>query len=307
MKKIFIINWKWIRYPEDNNQKQIYSSGENKLIITKYTINEVKNFNDRIKSIVEVEKPEELLVLTHANRDSDICIPENCISVLSNDKMIMKIREFRGSHNNYIYCSDNNKTGILNKRDLSQKDAIIIENYGETWDYYWNELELEYQKKMIIKLWLPLAIDIQGLSEVQNDTVKADEYLAEVNNETEYLESLKSFPEDDDFPRWAEIRDKNGYKEFDFKKFLDALTNNDFGLLLNSTNYLRVEKEETEEIKKLKNEVAELEKKSNEEEYEKKKKELEEKMKNPNFLPNWLQDVVGVIDEKIKESSKPKD
>jgi len=168
-------------------------------------------------------------------------------------------------------------------------------------------LSFAYLKKMIIKLWLPLAIDIQGLSEVQNDTVKADEYFAEVKNETEYLESLKSFPKDDDFPRWAEIRDKNGYKEFDFKKFLDALTNNDFGLLLNSTNYLRVEEEETEEIKKLKNEVAELEKKSNEEEYEKKKKELEEKMKNPNFLPNWLQDVVGVIDEKIKESSKPKD
>ena len=159
---------------------------------------------------------------------------------------------------------------------------------------------LRNKKKKIINLWLPLAIDIQGLSEVQRDTKKADEYFKEVNKETEYLNSLSSFPKD--FPRWEEIKKelRDGYDEFDYKDLVDKFIKNDFNILSVNTNYLKVEKEETKELKQLKDVVDDLRKKNEQEKFEEKKKELEEKMKNPNFLPNWLQKVVEVIDDKIK-------
>ncbi len=116
-------------------------------------------------------------------------------------------------------------------------------------------------KKTLINLWLPLAIDIQGLSEVQNETHKADEYFNEIKMETDYLNLLKSFP-NEDFPNWEEIKNElgNGYKEFNPVKLVDEMINKSF----------------TDFDKKY--------------------------FSDPSFLPNWLQEVVRVIDEKLKQN-----
>jgi len=126
--------------------------------------------------------------------------------------------------------------------------------------------ELNELKKKIINLWLPLAIDFQGLSEVQNDTEKAENYFKAVKGVEEYLASLESFPnnvegKNEDFPRWEEIKEElqNGYKDFNPVKLLNEIKNKSF----------------TEFDKKY--------------------------FTDPNFLPNWLQEVVNIIDKNIKD------
>lgn len=123
---------------------------------------------------------------------------------------------------------------------------------------------LDAQKKTLINLWLPLAIDIQGLSEVQNDETKASEYFNEIKKETTYLESLKSFPKDDEFPRWEEIKKelKNDYEHF---KPADLVNE-----ICTKKNFSNFDKKY---------------------------------LSNPNFLPNWLQEVVKVIDEKLSQNN----
>jgi len=136
----------------------------------------------------------------------------------------------------------------------------------------------EEDKKKLINLWLPLAIDIKGLNEVKNDLLKAKAYYEEIRkelivnkNETEYSKSLKSFPkfnedgQEEELPEWKEIKSmlKQGYHNFDPINLVEHLTN-------------------TEDFSQFKFFF----------------------FKNPNFLPNWLEEVVDVIDNKIQGSSK---
>jgi len=95
-----------------------------------------------------------------------------------------------------------------------------------------------------------LAIDIQGLSEVQ--TNKRKEYLADIFAEIDkagYVEELEK--------GWVELKKTFDEKKLKVKPFIDVI---------NSQN-----------LKKL----------------------FTENMDNPNILPNWLQEVVRVLDEKI--------
>jgi len=153
------------------------------------------------------------------------------------------------------FYSDNNDE-IASKSDNEIYSFIILRL---------EKLTFEYHKRQIINRWLPLAIDIQGLSEVQNDIVKSKKYFEEIKKETEYLNSLSSFPKEEDFPRWEEIKEKlqNGYKDFNPIELVNEITNKSF---------------------------------SN---FDKKY------YTDPNFLPHWLQEVVNIIDKKIKESSEP--
>ena len=135
----------------------------------------------------------------------------------------------------------------------------------------------EEDKKILINLWLPLALDIQGLSEVQNDFKKAQKYFDEVRKElvdngkeTTYCESLKLFPNikeeevDDEIPEWNEIKEElqNCYKDFDPTEVVNQIAQN-------------------EDYSKFNNKY----------------------FSDPKFLPNWLQEVVRVIDKKIGDSN----
>ncbi|MEM4230813.1 MAG: hypothetical protein QXF25_02975 [Candidatus Pacearchaeota archaeon] len=203
----------------------------------------------------------------------------------------MKLRDFQGGADlgHPIYYSERYseifKFGLLGAVSIAEQaienqgaDLFIKkENFEKIWEYYWNKLDLKYQKKKIINLWLPLAIDIQGLSEVQNDKEKADKYFEEIQKETDYLNSLKSFPKDDEFPRWNEIKQALNSKS-ETKSYADFNPNSIAETVLNTqTTFNSFKGDEAKYLEK--------EKDSN---------------PNPNFLPNWLQEVVRVIEKKLE-------
>lgn len=147
---------------------------------------------------------------------------------------------------------------IITKNSSSEPILNASADFDDIEEVFFHPLEV--QKKKIINLWLPLAIDIQGLSEVQSDTQKAEEYFNEIKNENEYLTSLLSFGKEEDFPHWQEIKEKikNGYKDFDPTILVNHVSNiKDFSAF--NTHYFS----------------------------------------DPKFLPKWLQEVVTVLDSKI--------
>lgn len=156
-------------------------------------------------------------------------------------------------------------------------DELILNssaNFNDIEEVFFHPLE--YQKKNLINLWLPLTIDIQGLSEVQNDEKKFEKYFKEIQKENEYLNSLTSFPKDEDFPRWNEIieelKKNNSYAECNPKSIAK--------MLLDETDFDKFRQDEKKYLEKTINDND-----------------------NPNFLPNWLQEVVKVIDAKLMQNS----
>lgn len=282
MKRLMIINWRWKGLTDNSSINIEMADKEKCLFISKYVKDNIVNFNNFINETITKDNPNEALILSHNNPASEISIPTNHITLISKENFLMKIREFKGGEER-IYYGDINQDGMIDmdKNYLLYEQELKKENFNFVWDWYWNKLDLEYQKKNIINLWLPLAIDIQGLSEVQNDKTKVEKYFQEIKNEIEYLKSLKSFPNDDEFPRWKEIKQAlnnnektKSYSDFNPKSIVEML-------LSEETTLDSFKRSEAKYLGK--------EKDSN---------------PNPNFLPNWLQEVVKVIDDKIKESSQ---
>lgn len=277
-----IINWRWEGFTTINKSFQINNESGDALISI-YNKNEVSDFNRLIAEQIVNQKPEYLLVLTHfnpQNRNTDIQIDKSKITIQSKEKMIAKVRNIRGGNVskefNYIYDKIN---GMINTDSDNYKSQLRIENFDKVWKFYWDVIELEYQKKQLINLWLPFAIDIQGLSEVQSKIEKAEKYFKKVKEETKYLDSLSHFPKDEDFPRWIEIIEElkkdsrtKPYAEFKPKSIVGELIKEGSTLeLFKNTNYLASKIDDDP---------------------------------NHKFLPNWLQEVVNIIDKKIKESSE---
>lgn len=277
MKRLMIINWRWKKF-DDNSNQEIDLHNEVCLFISKYKTDNIEEFNEFISNVIKQKKPNEALILSHNNSASSISIAAEAITLIEKDDFLMKRREFGGGRD-YIYYGDENPKGMIdtNEKLLTYNVQLKKENFEFVWDWYWNKLDLEYQKKNLINLWLPLAIDIQGLREVQKDEKKAKEYYKEIreelinnDNETEYCKSLKLFPKfkiddiEEDLPEWDEINGElnNGYNTF---------------------NPLDL--------------VNEILKKHSFNDFDKKY------FSDPNFLPNWLQEVVKVIDEKLKQNS----
>lgn len=275
-----IINWRWSKFPKNDKFKLMLNKDDKKVIISRFDKTQKNDFNNFIKDQVDNYKPKYLLIFTHYNPENtgtQIQIDKSQITVNSNDKTTIKVRNIRGGNVskelNFIYDSNE---GMIKSDGADYNNQININNFDKVWHFYWDVIELEYQKKNIINLWLPLAIDIQGLSEVQNDTKKATEYFNNIKSETAYFESLKSFPNDDEFPQWKEIEvylKKNehtkSYADFKPNSIAEMFLKeeNDFNSFKrNEANYLLKEKDGSP---------------------------------NPNFLPNWLQEVVKVIDNKL--------
>jgi hypothetical protein len=145
---------------------------------------------------------------------------------------------------------------IEKSQDIENKIIVLCE-----------KISYEGQKKKLINLWMPLAIDILGLSEVEEE--KRKNYYNEIKTEltipegkeNDYCLSLKYFPKNTEFPGWEDI--KSGldpkYKDFDPTKLVVEIYDKDY----NSFN-----------------------------------KEFFNRDK-PNFLPKWLQEVINKIDKEI--------
>jgi len=137
-------------------------------------------------------------------------------------------------------------------------------------------------KDELIKTYLPLAIDIQGLSEiVKSDLKKGGKYYNEIrrelvnveNKETEYCTSLKIFPKD--FPDWKIIKNKyqKKYKTFFPSKIVNTMLKSPDLSKSFIKNYLK-----------------------------------EPDSQNPsNFFPLWLKEVIDTIDKLTQDANASSD
>ena len=136
---------------------------------------------DILREKIMVYKEEELLVLIHSiqfNKDQ-----KKEINTLSSGRM----QEFK--RGGKIYDILNFKTSWFNE-PLNENTLI------EIWEEYSIKKNLIKHKHKVITSWLPLAIDIQGLSEVEKS--KRDEYLKDIfesnnNNHNYYKQLLVDF------------------------------------------------------------------------------------------------------------------
>lgn len=123
--------------------------------------------------------------------------------------------------------------------------------------------QLEVQKKKLINLWLPLAIDMQGLKDDNKQHLK--DYFEAIKKD------VKEYVNDEFVKSWEEI------KNF-FTGEVKHLISNDLPSKI--VKSLKEEKTIAEDF------------------YNTYVKNSE----SNNFLPNWLQEVVRVLDEKIKQN-----
>lgn len=278
MEKLMIINWRWKGFDEEKkfNSKSV-GDGKKKYIISVFKKNEIEKFNKFIQAQMDNYNPKYLLVLTHFNSENtstDIQIDKSRITIQSSANTTIKIRNIRGGNvsEQYKYIYDSEE-GMIDTEGDNYNNQLKIENFDKVWKFYWDDIELEYQKKTLINLWLPLAIDIQGLSELQNETKKAKKYFNKIKKETEYLESLTSFSEEEDFPRWKEIKDEL-YKDDKTKAYAE----------FNPTSIAKELKKKETTFDSFKN---------NDSQY------LENDVgnnPNPTFLPNWLKSILTKLD-----------
>jgi hypothetical protein len=300
--KIQIILWKWAK--PDLDYLDVDSSDSCSIYCYSYDSN---NINDLLSKIKGIESKEALLFL-HTGQPNKF-EERHLIDIKEKlDASKYKIFLF-GDGDKPIYFNnknnDHSKNGLLDQggnfyeesdyKVLTEQNKIKKSNFEFVWDYYWNKLDLEYQKKKLINLWLPLAIDMQGVSEVENG--KRNDYLKEVLNGLDKQENGKSYAEKL-IEGWSEV--KKVLLPDDGKQFLEEK----YQIKGNDKEKIKfpVERENGKPLdpKSLKDFV------------NKNWENAKEKIVKENdadfiskFLPNWLQEVVSIIDKKIQGSSKP--
>jgi len=184
MKKLIIVNWRWKKETlRDTNEAKRYemisaNNQQKKIVISK--IAKVDVFNEVIKEIlVDSKESDECIVFTHyavSKKEASISISENKIKIPEGFKGTLKIHKFSGGEDK-IYFGVNNQDGLFDPDPESEE--IKTENFDVIWDYYWNQFELEYQIKKLINTFLPLVIDMQGLSQIINKE-KKEQYKQEI-------------------------------------------------------------------------------------------------------------------------------
>lgn len=197
--KILLINWRF----SDLNQYKFYSVYNDEyaqIIFSAYNNDDLEQFTSLVNKILNNNK---VLILTHTNPPNNISI-DLLKTTLNNNSEKLKIRGFEGGFgkvyysegkgiiladgnpendgNTLLYCLQH---ALVNDND-NDNDTIKKDNFDYVWNYYWDQLELEYQKKKIIDLFLPLFIDIKILNHISAKE-KNTAYLNEVK--TEYTES----------------------------------------------------------------------------------------------------------------------
>ena len=204
MKRIIVINWRWENYAIDSDidENSVVKINDNdSVILTKFT--DFIKYNTTLGVLLNKydKESDECIVLTHYNSGSNslIKIPKTDIKKpdIFNGNFI--VHEFGGGVDK-IYYGTSNTIGLLVPDDTCDpKGTIKKENFDVIWNYYRNELELDYQKKKLINTFQPLLLDIVGLSEMSDDK-KKQEYRKEIeesfkNQISIYTEYLKEFEE----------------------------------------------------------------------------------------------------------------
>lgn len=223
----------WINIKEENNFyilqfnscEFVETNKENikfKIYIIGFDKNNIKNksdeidiVNQKINEIMKNNKNNETLLLLHKNPWY-----ENVDWFQkSNDKTIIKIFT-SGS----LYFSPTTNEGILD----FEKDCFVDSSIEKlNWKFVWKEfyIELKQKKNKLNKIWLPLAIDIQGLTEVNKETRL--KYLNEIRKDKDYdklIEIHNDIVLNIDECKEFEI---NESKYSEIKSLIDSLNSND--------------------------------------------------------------------------------
>ncbi len=217
--KILLVNWRFKKVESPNSENitptsyNVEDDSDAKVIFSAFVNND--NNLDEFGQLVKANfNNNEVLILTHTNPPNNIST-ETLKNLPNYSSEKLKIREFKAGFGK-VYYKDGNGIIIDDCKTLSRclRNAISNNNkikkecFNYVWNYYWNELELEYQKKKFIDLYLPLHRDIKGLNEVtdKKKTAYLNEVLAEYNES--YFEECKN--------EWKEIKDilapNNGYE-----------------------------------------------------------------------------------------------
>ncbi len=297
-----IVNWKFTNaetgIEEEPKEYGVQGKPDFKIITC--------NFNDKTdflklvgEKFVKLSDFEKLVFLHLGNENNKISSTSVGSEMNEFDKV--KLREFQGGacSGHPIYYSENpdihqygllGNVSIVDAAIIKENDTVLIkkDNFEQIWDYYWNQLELDYQKKKIIDLFLPLTIDIQGLSEIEKE--KKDSYLKEVLTEynTDYPNKLSS----------------------EWKKVKEILAPDDRMEVLGEA--FRLTKQEKNKIQSppffellndagTENKVKEFIENKVKEFIENNAQQYKTNSKDNTALPVWLKDVVDLIDKKIKK------
>lgn len=259
-----IIVWRWKsciydKYNDSVSENKIYKllksknnfevdAGIDRKIIGYTKINDAYFYKKKLKTITpkdySLEKIEEsaiklskeedskVLVLFHSGYPDNIRENQHSSDFKNNKNKNLKYSFFSGEdriiYNNLL---DENRSDLRNDalENPNDKNKIKIkkDKFESVWNYYY--VGLEQKKNDLIKLWLPLAIDIQGLSEVfqKREQDKAKKYWGEIKGSTESFNNLwidhNNIAEDNNELKLYESKET---KLKDFLKDLDS-TNKD--------------------------------------------------------------------------------
>lgn len=173
MKRLIFLNWRWTCPKEEldtfNNPQG--NTEDKKIIISAF---EKEDLIEHLKNnILNQNNESQYLILTH-NTPGNFCSVSkpDILSGLENKDSI-KVFEFSGG-SDYVYYGDDNTDGLFEEDE--EKADLVFANFDKVWNHYWNELEIEYQKKNLINTFIPLAIDMEGLINAPNDEVRNEYY-----------------------------------------------------------------------------------------------------------------------------------
>lgn len=167
--KIIFINWRW-----QIDQPQVSIKNSNKVIVSAYTKGQSDVYKNYIISILQNNRDASSLVLVHADAGNLYYFTENDLRIT--ESYNYKVVEF---------CNDglrNIKAYELFSQNHVSNPTINLENFVDVWDHFWGEDLRELLGKFIIT-FLPLAIDLQGLSKCLTEETKANNYFTEVIND----------------------------------------------------------------------------------------------------------------------------
>jgi len=212
--KVEYENYIFIGFTKHNT---VYTKNNGNYSSTKpeYNVKEiVKKCNCLLK-----ENSNKILLLLHSGKPDKLSEEMDEFEDLKGKKNIV-INSFKAGYGSiYKNIIDGNKTYFLEDaiEDQDSEEIIIIKK--ECFEKVWNDyhyINLNQKKNRLIKLWLPLAIDIQGLSEYKGE--EREKYFDEVSESyskeiieriEKTLEEIKKEIEKEDI----EIYEKGKYKE----------------------------------------------------------------------------------------------
>lgn len=165
--KIIFINWRWnIKDP------QILIWNSNKVIVTAFKRNESIEYNQYINNILQNNNDASSLVLVHADDTNLHYFKKNDINIT--ESYNYKVVEFCNNGERNIKAYE-----LFSQHDVADP-LINLAKFVDVWDYFWGE-DLRLLLGKFIKTFLPLAIDLQGLSKCFTEgTNAAKDYLDEV-------------------------------------------------------------------------------------------------------------------------------